>query len=101
MVGGVRALRPYFIVETLGDTYTMVIALLLISILVRREPQTVLVLHLLLVIAATGFFAQPFRIQLGKCSSRYAKSSPRRDDLLHIRHPAYLANIAALVRLYC
>ena len=94
-------MQQYFSVETLGDTNTMVIALLLISIVVPREPLTVLVLHLLFVIAATGFLcsATP-RSAMRMCSARYANSSHIRDDLLDIRHSAYLANITALVRLY-
>ena len=96
------ALQQCFIVETLSKTYTMVIALLLISIVVPREPQTVLVLHLLFVIAATGFlYSATPRSAMRMCSARYAKSSHIRDDLLDIRQPAYLANITAVVRLYC
>ena len=79
----------------------MVIALLLISIMVPSEPQTVLDLHLLFVIAATGFLCSAIpRAAMRMCSAKYANSSPIRDDLLDIRHPAYLAKITALVRLY-
>ena len=50
------ALQKYFIFETLSDTAALVIALVMISIVVFRKPQTLLLLHLLFSIAATGFF---------------------------------------------
>ena len=101
MVGGVRALQKCSILETVSDTYAMVIALLLVSIVVASEPQTVLVLQPLFVIAATGFLCSAIpRSAMRMCSARYANSSPIRDDLLDIMHPAYLAKITALLRLY-
>ena len=50
------ALQKYFIIETLSDTAALVIALLLVAIIVLRKPQPLLVLHLLLIVSATGFF---------------------------------------------
>ena len=50
------ALQKYFMFETLSDTAALVIALVMVGIVVLRKPRTLLVLHLLLSIAATGFF---------------------------------------------
>ncbi len=50
------ALQKYFILETLSDTAALVIALVLVGIVVLRKPRALLVLHLLFILAATGFF---------------------------------------------